>query len=254
MVEKVTEQINATARIGDHDGANLPWFPPADAVLLFWWIHKEDLTFLVDVTWTMKEEGKDEGNNVQRMEVRLAGSSHRMPLLTLEMQGSDASSIIVEAPGQPLSSSPSMTYPIRVAIIHVIAPTAVFVNDHLDSFVAQVFQSLLTSLFVLFLIAAYGFLALAFACSCWSCMGGAPFEVVVERTQARLERLHQNERLRFLPIEALQERLDRLCHNERLKSMIAVCRDGWRPERETLRRAELEVDVKKVASPKDEIT
>ena len=57
MAKSVTEQVNATARIGDEDGANLPWFEFADAVLLNWWIEKDILSFVVDVTWTMAGTG-----------------------------------------------------------------------------------------------------------------------------------------------------------------------------------------------------
>jgi hypothetical protein len=251
MVETVTEQINATARVGDRDGANLPWFEPADAVLLYWWTHKEDLQFVMDITWTM--EGEGDGNVLRRMEVRAAGNSYGKSLLTLEMQGSDTSRLVAKAPEQPLSSSPSMTYPIRVALIHVIAPTAVFVNDHLGSFLSEVTESVVTTLFILFVVSIYGFLALAFAFSLWRCMGGATLEVVVESAQARLERLRQNERLRFLPVEALQVKLDRLCQNERFKFAVEICRNGWHPEREALRCSEVEIDVEKAASPQEEV-
>src|SRR4051794_13120664 len=35
--------INISVRTGDTDGANLPWFKHADAVLLYWWIHRDTL-------------------------------------------------------------------------------------------------------------------------------------------------------------------------------------------------------------------
>lgn len=247
-VDSVTEQINATARIGDRDGANLPWFEFADAVLLYWWIQKDDLQFLVDITWTVEEDGED---FLRRMEVRVAGRPGRRALLTLEMQGSDTSSIVVEAPERPYSFSPSETYPVRVALIHVIAPTAVFVNGLLGGFVGQAIESVVTTIFVLFVIAVYGFFALAIMFSIGRCVGGPSFEVVVERTQARLDNLRENERLRGLRIEALQERLERLCQNERFKRAVEICRNGWHPEREMARAAEVEIDVEKEASPKE---
>jgi hypothetical protein len=247
-VDSVTEQINATARIGDRDGANLAWFEFADAVLLYWWIQPDDLQFLVDITWTVEGDGED---LLRRMEVQVAGHPGRRALLTLEMQGSDTSSITVEAPERPYSFSPSKTYPIRVALIQVIAPTAVFVNDLLGNFVGQVIESVVTTIFVLFVIAVYVFFALAVMLSLWRCVRGPSFEVVVERTQARLNKLRENERLRGLRIEALQERLERVCQNERFKRAVDICRNGWHPEREMAGAAEVEIDVEKDASPKE---
>jgi hypothetical protein len=249
MVETVTEQVNVTARIGDRDGANLPWFEFADAVLLYWWIDKEYLPFLVDVTWTVAGEG----GLFRRMEVQVAGYPHTRPLLELEMQGADTSSIVIETPERPYSFSPSRTYPVRVALIHIIAPTAVFVNDLLGNFVGQVIESVFTSALVLFAILAYGFLALAIIFSILRCVGGPSFEIVVERTRARMDRLRENRRLQFVRIEALQERLGHLCQNERFKSAVEICRNGWHPERQAARQAEVEIDVEKEAPHKEEL-
>jgi hypothetical protein len=231
--KSVTEQVNATARIGDEDGVNLPWFEFADAVLLNWWIENEILPFIVDVTWTMA--GTD---SWRRMEVQVAGHPHRRPLLTLEMQGSDVSSLVLETPERPYSFSPSKTYPARVALILVIARTALFVN-----FVGLVIESVATPLLVFSAVFTYGFVVMAIFFSVWGCVGGPSFEVTVERTQARLDRLRQHERLRFLRIQALQERLGRICDNQRFKSFIEICRNGWHPERDAARQVEGEIDV-----------
>ncbi|KAE9372817.1 hypothetical protein N431DRAFT_505124 [Stipitochalara longipes BDJ] len=244
--EKVTEQINSTARLGDRDGANLPWFEFADAVLLYWWIQKDNLEFPVGITWSVEGEG-----DLRRMEVQVAGRPNSRQLLTLEMHGFDASSIVVEAPERPYSFSPSKTYPFRVAIIRVIAPTSVFLYNLLGNAVGQAIQSIISTLFVLFIIAVYVFIVLAIIFSIWSCVGGPSFEVVVERTQARLERLCQNERLRILRIAALQDGLEHLCQNERFQSAVEICRNGWHPERQASRSDEVEVDVEKEMSPKE---
>jgi hypothetical protein len=66
-----------------------------------------------------------------------------------------------------------------------------------------------------------------------------------------LDKLRENERLRGLRIEALQERLERVCQNERFKRAVEICRNGWHPEREMARAAEVEIDVEKEASPKE---
>ena len=194
-----------------------------------------------------------EGDLFRRMAVQVAGHPHRRPLLELEMQGADTSSIMIETPERPYSFSPSRTYPIRVVLIHVIAPTAVFVNDLLGNFVGPVIESVFTAALVLFAILVYGFLALAIVFSIWGCVGGPSFEVVVERSQARLERLRQNERLQFLRIEGLQKTLDRLHQNERFNVAVEICRNGWHPERQRTRLAEVEIDVEKEAPQKEEL-
>ena len=245
-IEPVTEQLNATARLGDSDGANLPWFEFADAVLLYWWIQRDNLEYPVDITWSIEE------GDLRRMEVQIAGRPNSRPLLTLEMHGFDASSVVVEAPERPYSFSPSKTYPLRVVIIRVIAPTSVFLYKLLGNAVGQAIQSIVTGFFVLFVVMVYAFLGLAIIFSIWGCMGGPSFEVVVERTQARLERLRQNERLQVLRIEALQERLDRLCQNKRFQAAVEICRNGWHPERQA-RSDEVEADVEKEASPKEDL-
>ena len=201
----------------------------------------------MDITWSTEAEG-----DLRRMEVQVAGRPNSRPLLTLEIHGFDASSVAVEAPERPYSFSPSKTYPIRAAIIRLIAPTSVFLYNVLGNAVGQAIESIITSLFVLFVIAVNLFLALAIVFSIWGCVGGPSFEVVVERTQARLERLQQNERLQFLRIEALQENLERLCHNARLQAAVEICRNGWHPERQA-RSDEVEADVEKEACAKEDL-
>ena len=242
--------MNATARIGDEGGANLPWFEFADAVLLNWWIESDILSFVVDVTWTMA--GTD---SWRRMEVQVAGRPDRRPLLTLEMQGSYVSSLVLETPERPYSFSPSKTYPARVALILVIAPTALFVNNLLGNFVGQVIESVATTLLVLTAVFAYVFATMAIFFSVWGCVGGPSFEVTIERTQARLDRLRQHERLQFLRIQALQERLGWICDNQKFKSFLEICRNGWHPERDAARQVEREIDVEnqKEALSKEEL-
>lgn len=41
------EEICGPARMGDLDGINPPWFPMADAALLFWQIHRESVELLL---------------------------------------------------------------------------------------------------------------------------------------------------------------------------------------------------------------
>jgi hypothetical protein len=41
---KVSESHPVLSRTGDKDGINLPWFPTADATLLYWWLHRNFAT------------------------------------------------------------------------------------------------------------------------------------------------------------------------------------------------------------------
>lgn len=113
------EEVNATVRAGDTDGANLPWFPAADAILLFWEIHQE----YASVPLTIQRPAAQEAGMVHQFDIFLNKPGHdNDALLSLKMVGNDTSSIKVSVPLQPHSSSPSYTYPIRVRIIRVLAP------------------------------------------------------------------------------------------------------------------------------------
>ena len=247
-----THELQLYARTGDTDGANLPWFPFADSVLLYSWIQQEDMNFQASVQWSV---GKDD---LTKMEVRIA-VPHKIEeggyqeddassaesenddaksgalLLTVEIKGKDTSTLTVTVPKVPLSSSPSRTYLVRLVIIHVIATTAVFVNDLLGNAFGSIIEATVTALFVMFVVSIYGFLFLCVVFSLWRCFGGPSFEDTVSGVQCRLERLSQNERLHFLRIDALREKLDRLYQNEIFKATINICREGWHPERDRAR-------------------
>lgn len=202
---------------------------------------------MVEITRTVEAE-----SGLRRTEIHIPGRPGRRALLTIEMQGSDTSSIVVEAPERPYSSSPSKTYPIRVALIRILAPTAVYVNDFLGNAVGQVIQSMLTAIFILLGAFVWGFGIMAVIFSIWRCVGGPSFEAVLERTQARLDRLSRNESLQYLRIDVLQVTLDRVCRNERFRSVVDICRHGWHPEKQAAGAAEVDADVEKEAAPKAE--
>lgn len=172
-------------------------------------------------------------------------------LLAVEIRGTDASTIVVTVPEMPISSSPSMTYPVRVAIILVIAPTAVFVNDLLGNMFGGFIGLMVAVLFIGFVIFVYGFMALAVVFSLWRCFRAPSFEDTVERIQGRLERLSRNEKLRRLKIDALRENLELLCQNERFMAFVYVCRNGWHPEKERAKAAEEAADIEKGSNNKE---
>jgi hypothetical protein len=244
----ISLDITALARVGDSDGANLPWFEYADSILLFWWIHKESVDLPLSVSWSVEEE------NMYSMDLKYAGR-HVIddPLLSIRMRGNDTPSFEVTVPARPLSSSPSWTYPVRIAIIHIIAPIAVFVNDYLGDAIGSLFSTIFTAANVLFIVLVYVFVILAIVVSIYRCVGGPSLEVTVQRAHDCLETLKQNERLHFLHMEAVQERLDRLYHNKRIQLVIGVCRNGWHPERDRgMAAQEEEADIESGSSSQEE--
>ncbi|KAM0463826.1 hypothetical protein ACHAO4_000550 [Trichoderma viride] len=123
------KEVNATVRAGDTDGANLPWFPPADALLLFWEIHQEYASVPLTIRRPVQKAGM-----VGQFDIFLNTLGHSNDaLLSLKMVGNDTSSIKVSVPLRPDSSSPSYTYPIRVKIIQVLAPFSLLIAAVFES-------------------------------------------------------------------------------------------------------------------------
>jgi hypothetical protein len=231
------------ARIGDADGANLPWFTLADSTLLFWQIHKEVMDIPLEIEWYEVTDGQ------RAMDIRIPTRRHQ-PLLRVEMQGDDMSTISVIAPVKPLSSSPSKTYPIRVAIIYVIAPTAIFVNDLLGNVVGAAVSASVDFFLLVFVIVLYGFLGVAVIISLMRALGRGPsLEGTYERMQGGLQKLVENERMGFLHIHILQEKMDWMYHTGAFKRTVDICRNGWHPEREAAERAETEASDIEKAKP-----
>lgn len=161
-------------------------------------------------------------------------------LFTLEIRGKDKSTISVAVPERPISSSPSRTYPIRAAIIQILALTVAFVNDLFNNAFGSIIQVIFTTVAVVFAVFLYGFLALAFIFSLWRCLGGPSFEASTQRLQNRLVILSQNKRLEFLKIGSLHDTLDSIYQSQRFKTALNICRHGWHPEVDRKRAAEEE--------------
>lgn len=116
-----TEEVSATARAGDTDGANLPYFPEADALLLFWQIHQEYATIPLRLVWSTQE-----AEDVQKFDILLNDQGHgEDALLSLTMKGEHISTLRASFSPEPRSSSPSNTYPLRAAIIRALAPFSI---------------------------------------------------------------------------------------------------------------------------------
>jgi hypothetical protein len=210
-----TQIINVTARVGDADGANLPWFPIADSILLFWWIHRENATIPLKLKWVTQEE-----SGLQRLELWSAVRRVQFgePLLAIEKEPNNTSNITALAPAKPRSSSPSLTYPLRIAIIYVLAPTAIFINNLFGDGLASVFKTTLVLLFYLLVMLGWLLLAIVVTIFLRLCLGRRSLGIS-ERIQNRLQRVNQNSE-RLLQITTIQRWSDQRRNDERISGTV----------------------------------
>lgn len=231
---------NVFTRSGDTDGANLPWFDFADAVLLYWQIHKDLVNINVSARLHKWSEG---GGDFRKLELYMStyvNPKQDITFLTLEIRDKDKSTIRVTVPERPISSSPSWTYPIRAAIIQILAPTAISINKLVNNTFGGIIQVIFTTFVVLLCVFLYGFLALAVIFSLWRCVGGPSFESSTQQVQNRLVILGQNKRLKFLKLGSLHDSLDSIYQSRRFKVALDICRHGWHPEADRKKAAEEE--------------
>lgn len=182
------EEVNATVRAGDTDGANLPWFPAADALLLFWEIHQEYATVPLTIQRPVQKPGM-----VHQFDIFLNKPGRdNDALLSLKMVGNDTSSIKVSVPLQPHSSSPSYTYPIRMRIIQILAPfslllVAVFesVGAIIGGLAIWIFAAICFGLVVSVVVAGAGMY----------CYGKRPDELA-DMAKAELQKMRDSEIMR----------------------------------------------------------
>lgn len=154
------EEVNATVRAGDTDGANLPWFPAEDALLLFWEIHQE----YASVPLIIHRPVHKAANMWQQFDIFLNTLGYRNnALLSFQMVGNDTSSIRLSVPSRPDSSSPSYTYPVRVRIIQVLAPFSLliaaafgFITELLGGLAIWIFAAICFGLVVSVVVAGAG--------------------------------------------------------------------------------------------------
>ena len=223
----------------------MPWFDFADDVLFGWWTSRQDNDYYMDlplqISWF---EEKGQNAVVYKMDVDVAGRTCD-PLLSLSVNLNDTRTLTASVPEIPKSSSPSYTYPVRLACILVVAPIAIFVNDHLEAGIGLVFGAIGNVLILLILVAGSIFVVGSLVVSVWRTVGGPSLADTVQRTQDMLDRLKQNDRLRFLRggIGRLQIGLDRCYTNVYVSRVLDVCANGWHPGREREKRNTGMVDV-----------
>lgn len=179
-------------------------------MLLYWWIHKDTFQLQLVAKWST-----DGARNVLTLR---ATRGAILDLLEISIENGDPKSIKVEVPQnvqeedlgiqQGLSSSPSMTYPVRVALISIIAPTPLFANEHFGPLISATFKPLFmvfASLGVLFAILLYGFIIGAVVVSICRCL-----KIRSKRVDVCLERIEEDSWTWWV---------------------LQVCREGWHPER-----------------------
>ncbi|KAL7936570.1 hypothetical protein V8C35DRAFT_236515 [Trichoderma chlorosporum] len=164
------EEVDVAVRAGDTDGANLPWFPEADAILLFWQIHREYASVALTIQRSTQEAG-----DVQKFDILFNQRGHEdNALLSLTMWKNDTSTIKASVPSRPRSSSPSSTYPVRATIIQALAP--------LSLLIAAVFESLAGVLnilaFWIFTAICFGLVVSVIVAACMYYLGKRPHELV----------------------------------------------------------------------------
>jgi hypothetical protein len=222
--------MEVPARVGDGTGVSIEWFDFADDVLFGWWTSRQDNDYYMklplQISWS-----EETGENVviYKMYIDVAGTNCA-PLLSISVDLSDLSTLTASVPEIPKSSSPSYTYPIRLACILVVANIAIFVNEHLESAIGYVGNALL----LMVIIGGSVFLAVVLIVLVWRGVGGPSLADMVQGTQDRLDRLKEKEWLRFLHggIESVQIGLDRWYTNVYTARVIDACANGWHPEKE----------------------
>lgn len=116
------------AKTADRDGINPPWFWRADATLLYWWMHRDNAVLPLRVKWTATYAIELWPDSQQWLSGSSQPPKELKPLLTIEsLYDEDPERFWAFAPKAPLSTSPSRTYPIRVALLTIIAPTGLLV-------------------------------------------------------------------------------------------------------------------------------
>ncbi|KAL7941538.1 hypothetical protein V8C42DRAFT_334858 [Trichoderma barbatum] len=181
------EGIDVAVRAGDTDGANLPWFPQADAILLFWQIHREYASVPLTIQWSAEEAGE-----VQKLDILLNERGHGDDaLLSLKMRGNNTSTIRASVPLRPHSSSPSYTYPVRIAIIRALAPFTLLLVVVFGS-LAGLFSSLVSWIFTAI---CFGLMLSVAAVACMYCLGKRPHELI-DIVGDELQKLRDSEMMR----------------------------------------------------------
>lgn len=140
--DETVSTVSFSAPAGDTDGISLPWFDTADAVMMFYYIHRDEAMVTLDV-------GYREGGRILKVWPAGASQDDDKLLFSLTLNDareSDASRVLTASvPPPPLSSSPSPIYQIRLVLLIFLAPlTILFMGAFMGaSFIISTVLSLL---------------------------------------------------------------------------------------------------------------
>lgn len=158
----VSEPIYITAKQGDFDGINPPWFRQADACLLFWEIHQDTAllplrlkVFDYQVSGQLVQLWPDSIRWDKSDDPSLGA---REPLIAIHSDDKFFRNITVRFPWdiEMEQSSPSRTFALRRAVQSILVPTGLFVYKH-SGFVAVGLATVLyvIIMYVILLTAVY---------------------------------------------------------------------------------------------------
>jgi len=124
----VSEPVQLSARTGDTDGINLPWFGVADSALLFWWIHHDVATTTVRARFVPAEKKIEIWPDASFWYFREYPGGEQtpsdlVPFVTVRL--SEDADPVFEFPTLPKSASPSVFYEARVAVLTLLVPVSI---------------------------------------------------------------------------------------------------------------------------------
>ena len=173
----VSEPIYITAKQGDIDGINPPWFKQADACLLFWEIHREvallplrlkvfdypDGNQLIELWPDSKKWDKSDSPSLK------AGTA----LTTVHSYDTFIRNTTLQFPRdvETEQSSPTRTFALRRGIQSILVPTGLFVYNH-SGFVATGLATVLYVFSIAFMVVAIYLLVVHL---CWVANGKPTF-------------------------------------------------------------------------------
>lgn len=155
----VSEPIYITAKQGDIDGINPPWFKQADACLLFWEIHREIALLPLRLKVFDYPRGSQlielwpDSKKWDKSDSPSLGSGQ--PLATIHSNDMFVRNMTLRFPWgiETEESSPSRTFALRRAIQSILVPTGLFVYNRSD-FVASGLTGVLYALSIAFMLMA----------------------------------------------------------------------------------------------------
>ena len=147
----VSDPIEVDVKIGDLDGINLNWFRRADAMLLFYAIHQENITLPLRIRvyeklmqlWPDTQRWETSGNPT------LSSDDPLLEIYNIDhFNGTKIQSKMPVYNYEPVSMSPSRTFIVRKNIQAILVPTGLWVHHH-TGFIREILSLIGTISFVI---------------------------------------------------------------------------------------------------------